>query len=197
MDWRIFKAIYGISLHHHWVGSFFNVVENASIPGMVLATVALWFFARPGGDRKWKVAAGSGLAAAALALAVDQVVHAIYDRPRPYESHQISHPWSGSTDAGFPSDHSSASLAIAFAVLMLDPLVGAVFLVAAVFIAVGRLFVGAHYPGDILASVVVAAVSAFAVVGLGRPLVVLCVRLVERVTDTLVRPLWRSSRTDP
>jgi undecaprenyl-diphosphatase len=197
VDWRLFKAIYDVSLHHHWVGSLFNVVENVSIPVMVLATVALWFLARPGGDRKWKLAAGNGLAAAALALVVDQVIHAIYDRPRPYESHLISHPWTSKTDPSFPSDHSSASFAIAFAILMIDPLVGAVFVVAAVLIGAGRVFIGAHYPGDVAASLVVAAISAFVVVRLGRPVVAFCVRLVERLTDPLVRPLWRSSRSDP
>src|SRR5205085_4780221 len=80
MDWRLYHAIYDISLHHHWLGSFFNAVEKASIPFMVVATVALWFLARPGGDRKWKLAAGSGLGAAAVAVVSNQVIHAIWDR---------------------------------------------------------------------------------------------------------------------
>jgi membrane-associated phospholipid phosphatase len=192
VDWRLYKAIYDISLDHHWVGDVFNVIEKASIPAMVIGTIALWFFARPGGDRKWKLAAGSGLAAAALAIVIDQVIYKIHDRARPYEAHQISHPWTSKTDPSFPSDHASASLAIAFAVLMFDPIAGAVFLVAAVLIAVGRILIGAHYPGDVLASLVVAAVSALVVVRLGRPLVAWCVRLVERATDPLLRPLWRS-----
>ena len=134
MDWRLYHAIYDISLHHHWVGSFFNAVEKASIPFMVVATVALWFLARPGGDRKWKLAAGSGLGAAAVAVVSNQVIHAIWDRPRPYETHRISHPWSSATDASFPSDHASASLAIAFAVLAFDPVAGALFVVVALLI---------------------------------------------------------------
>ncbi len=193
MDWRLYKAIYDVSLHHQWVGDAFNVIEQASIPAMVIATVALWFFARPGGERKWKLAAGSGLASAALAIVVDQVIYAIHDRARPYEAHQISHPWTSKTDPSFPSDHASASLAIAFAVLMFDPLAGVLFVIAATLIAVGRVLIGAHYPGDIAASLVVAAVSAVVVVRLGRPVVAFCVRLAERLTDPLVRPLWRSS----
>jgi undecaprenyl-diphosphatase len=192
VDWRLYKAIYDISLDHHWVGDVFNVIEKASIPAMVVATIALWFFARPGGDRKWKLAAGSALAAAALAIVVDQVIYAIHDRARPYEAHRISHPWTNKTDPSFPSDHASASLAIAFAVLMFDPIAGAVFLVAAVLIALGRILIGAHYPGDVLASLVIAAVSALVVVRLGRPVVVWSARLVERATDPLVRPLRRS-----
>jgi undecaprenyl-diphosphatase len=197
VDWRLFKAIYDISLDHHWIGDVFNVIEKASIPAMVIGTIALWFFARPGGDRKWKLAAGSGLAAAALAIVVDQIIYAIHDRARPYEAHQISHPWTSKTDPSFPSDHASASLAIAFAVLMFDPIAGAVFLVAAVLIAVGRILIGAHYPGDVAASLVIAAVSALVVVRLGRPVVAFLVRFFERLTDPLVGRFWGSSRTDP
>jgi undecaprenyl-diphosphatase len=191
MDWRLYHAIYDVSLHHHWVGTLFNAIEKASIPFMVIATVALWFLARPGGDRKWKLAAGSGLGAAAVAVVCNQVIHAIWDRPRPYETHQISHPWSSATDASFPSDHASASLAIAFAVLAFDPVAGALFLVAAVLIAVGRVLIGAHYLSDIGASLLVAAVSAFVVVRFGRPAIAFLVRLVERATDPVLRPLWR------
>jgi undecaprenyl-diphosphatase len=191
MDWRLYHAIYDVSLHHHWVGTLFNAIEKASIPFMVVATVALWFLARPGGDRKWKLAAGSGLGAAAVAVVCNQVIHAIWDRPRPYETHQISHPWSSATDASFPSDHASASLAIAFAVLAFDPVAGALFLVAAVLIAVGRVLIGAHYVSDIGASLLVAAVSAFVVVRFGRRVVAFLVRLVERATDPVLRPLWR------
>jgi undecaprenyl-diphosphatase len=191
MDWRLYHAIYDVSLHHHWVGTLFNGIEKASIPFMVIATIALWFLARPGGDRKWKLAAGSGLGAAAVALVSNQVIHVIWDRPRPYETHQISHPWSSATDASFPSDHASASLAIAFAVVAFDPVAGAVFIVAAVLIAVGRVLIGAHYPGDIGASLVVAAASAFLVVRFGRSTIAVLVHFVERATDPVLRPLWR------
>ena len=151
MDWRLYHGIYSASLHHHWLGTLFSDVEKASIPFMVVVTAALWLLARPGGDRKWKLAAGSGFAAAALALVVNLVIHSAYDRPRPYESHHISHPWSNTTDATFPSDHTTVSFAIAFAVLSFDAAAGAIFLVVAAIIGVGRLFIGAHYPSDVLA----------------------------------------------
>ena len=191
MDWRTYKAIYDVSLHHHWLGSLFHGIEAASIPFMVVATGALWFLSRPGGDRRWKLATGSGFAAAAVAFVVNYVIHSAWDRPRPYESHAIRHPWSVSTDASFPSDHASVALAIAFAVLAFDLTAGSVLLVAAILIAVGRVLIGAHYPGDVLASLGVALVAAFVVVRLARPVVDRVVRLVERISDPLLRPLWR------
>ena len=193
MDWRIFHAIYSLSLHHHWLGSAFHAIEQASLPFMVVVTAGLWLLARPGGDRKWKLAAANGLAAAAVAVVVNLVIHSIWDRPRPYEAHTISHPWSSSTDPSFPSDHASASLAIAFAVVAFDTVAGALFLAAALLIAVGRVLVGAHYPGDIAASVLVAAGAALLVVKLGRSVVTSIVRLVERVTDPVLRRIGRSA----
>jgi undecaprenyl-diphosphatase len=196
MDWRVERAIYDLSLHHHWVGSLFHGIEQASIPVMVVITGALWFFARPGSDRKWKLACGSAYASAALGYVIAFVIHHLYDRPRPYETHPISHPWSSSTDASFPSDHTSLSFAIAFAVLMFDGVAGAVFLVIAAIIGVGRLFIGAHYPGDVLMGVVVGLVAALVVVRLLPRFVAWVVGWVERVTDPLVGPLWRRRAGD-
>jgi undecaprenyl-diphosphatase len=194
VDWRIYKAIYDVSLDHHWVGSLFHGIEAVSIPFMVVVTVGLWLFARPGGSSKWKVAATAGLGSAALALAVNKVISSgIWHRDRPYQDHAISHRWSSSTDASFPSDHSSASYAIAFAVLLVDPLAGAIFLVFATVIAVGRLFIGAHYPGDVAAGLLVGAASALVVARLLRPAVSWLVRQVERLTDPILAPLWRSA----
>jgi len=191
VDWRLYKDIYTVSLHHHWLGTAFSDLEKASIPLMVVLAAALWLLARPGGDRKWKLASGSAFTSAVVALIVNLVIHSVHDRPRPYESHRIAHPWSSSTDASFPSDHASASLAIAFAVLAFDLPLGIAFLVVAGLIAVGRVFIGAHYPGDVGASILVALVSSVLVVRFARPLVAFLVRIVERATDPLLRPLWR------
>jgi undecaprenyl-diphosphatase len=191
VDWRVYHAIYSLSLHHHWLGRLFHGIEQASIPFMVVATAVLWFLSRPGGDRKWKLAAGSGFASAAVAYVANFVIHSIWDRPRPYEKHTISHPWSSSTDASFPSDHATLSLAIAFAVITFDAVAGGILLAAAILIAVGRVLIGAHYPGDVLASVLVAAAAAFVVLRLARRYVDAVVRLVERISDPLLRPLWR------
>jgi undecaprenyl-diphosphatase len=197
VDWRLEHRLYDVSLHHHWVGSLFHGIEAASIPVMVILTGLLWFLARPGGDRKWKLACASGYAAAALAFLVNLVVHHAHDRARPYEAHAIRHPWSTSTDASFPSDHTSLSFAIAFAVLLFDNVAGVLFLAVAAIIGVGRLFIGAHYPGDVLAGMLVGLVSAFVVVRLLRPLVLPVVRVVERVTDPLVARVRRSPAARP
>lgn len=192
LDWRIYKAIYEVSLHHHGIGTAFSDIEKVSIPFMVVVTVGLWLLARPGGSAKWKLAAVGGLGSAALALGINRLISSeIWDRQRPYLTHRIAHPWINSHDPSFPSDHASATFAIAFAVLMFDAVAGGIFLFFALVISVGRLFIGAHYPGDVGAGFLVGLASALVVARLARPAVVVLVRQVQRLTDPVLAPIWR------
>ena len=191
MDWRSYKAIYEVSLHHHAIGTAFSDIEKVSIPFMLVVTVGLWLLARPGGSEKWKLASVSALGSAALALGINRLISSeIWDRQRPYLAHHIAHPWISSHDASFPSDHASATFAIAFAVLAFDAVAGGIFLFFALVISVGRLFIGAHYPGDIAASVLVGLGSALVVAWLARPAVAWLVGHVQRLTDPVLAPIW-------
>jgi membrane-associated phospholipid phosphatase len=68
--------------------------------------------------------------------------------------------------------------------------------VLALLIAVGRVIIGEHYPGDVLVSAVIAVSVAFVVVRLGRPVIAFLVRLVERVTDPVLAFAWRTRPTE-
>ena len=192
MDYRTFHWINGVVRHHGWLGSAFNGIEIWGTVLIAIAAAALWLFARPRGDAKWKLAAASALGSGALAYVVNQAIHALWDRPRPYEAHAgVFHPHAHSTDASFPSDHASAAFGIAFAVFLFDRLAGSFFLAGAALIGVGRVIVGAHYPGDVLAGVLVGFGCAVLVVRFAGGFIGRLVRAVERLTDPVLAPLWR------
>jgi undecaprenyl-diphosphatase len=171
--------------------------ETAIVPVLAVATLGLWLLDRPGAGRRWKLASAYALASAGVALLANRVIADLWDRPRPFESHRISYVYGRSHDPSFPSDHSSAAFAIAFAILLVDRVVGSLFLAAALLTGVGRVVIGAHYPGDVLAGLLVGFGSALLVVRLGRPLLGWLVRLVERVTDPVLAPLWRLRKRAP
>lgn len=197
MDWRIYHSINDFVWRHHWLGTLFKGIETYGTILIAVAAFALWFFARPGGDRKWKLAAGSALGAAALGLVINRVIAAIHHRDRPYQTHPGAHVFGPhKTDASMPSDHATAALAIAVAVLLIDTGVGLLFLALAVLIAIGRVVVGQHYPGDVLISTLIGVSVAFIVVRLGRPVIAAIVRIVERLTDPLLAVVWRTRTTE-
>jgi undecaprenyl-diphosphatase len=191
VDYRIYHAINQFVLQHAWLGRGLTVVETWAVPAIAVSTFALWLFARPGADRKWKLASASALAGAAIALLVNQAIGQIWHRQRPFATHPSAHVWgSRSHDPSFPSDHASAAFAIAFSVFLFDRLVGSVFLAAAVLIGVGRVFIGAHYPADVLAGALVGFAVALVIVKFRRYALLGLVRIAERVTDPLLAPLW-------
>lgn len=192
MDYRLYRAIDEFSRDHRWLAHAANALETVGVVVYAIAVVLLWLATRPGEERRWKIAALAGTVSALLALVVNRVIaDAIWDRPRPYESHPGAYRLTESRDPSFPSDHASAAFAIAFGIAFVAPRIGGVFLAAAALIAVGRVVVGAHYPSDVLAGLVVGAVVAGVVVGLGRPLLERLARLLERISDPLVRPVHR------
>lgn len=72
----------------------------------------------------------------------------------------------------FPSDHTLFSFLIAFFILFIYPVVGSIFLLAAALVGSARVYVGVHYPRDILGGLVLAILvvcgyAALLVVGLG------------------------------
>jgi undecaprenyl-diphosphatase len=54
------------------------------------------------------------------------------------------------TGSSFPSKHATISFLLATFVFLLNKKLGFLFLVFAVLVSTGRVFVGVHYPSDIL-----------------------------------------------
>ena len=192
MDYRIYHGINQFVFDHDWLGRALSVLQTWAVPVLAIATFGLWLLARPEGHRKWKLASASALASAALALLIAQVIGKIWPRDRPFAAHPGAHVWgSRSHDPSFPSDHASAAFGIAFAVFLFDRVVGSIFIAAATFISVGRVFVGAHYPADVLAGALVGLGAALLVVRVARPLIEWMVQLLERITDPVVSAVSR------
>lgn len=138
--------------------------------------------------------AATGWAAVATlgALALNQLLGRAVAEPRPYAVHpQILHLGSTTTDYSFPSDHAVMAGAVAAGLLIAHRRLGMVAVAAAALMAFARVYIGAHYPWDVLAGLLFGATVA--VIGwllLRRPLIAL--------TDWLRhRPLLRTAFPSP
>lgn len=131
-----------------------------------LLLVGVWQ-RRSSGDRELAAAVWAGLGTL-LAVAVNQPVAALVAERRPYAAHPgVLVLVDRSTDWSFPSDHSVMAGAAAMGLLLVSRRLGAVAAVAALLMAAVRVYVGAHYPDDVVAGL---ALGAF-VAGVGWLLV--------------------------
>lgn len=166
--------------------------------GVVLFAALLacsWWFARRDGEARLVARALWAPMGVLVAVGVNQLLVAAVAEPRPY----ILVPdalvlVSRSTDPSFPSDHAVMAGAVAAGVLMVHRRLGFVALVLAVAMAAARVYVGAHFPADVAAGLVVGAALAVASYGLVRPVMV---RATTALAGTFVRPLLMARTSGP
>ena len=124
-------------------------VSRLGVPLLVLVVAAQWWRKRD--RRHWRhilIAAGFSFAAG---LALNQIVLLFLHRARPYDAGVTKLLIARSADFSFPSDHATATAAIAAAFLTHGARkAGLWFLAAALLMAFSRVYVGTHYVGDVL-----------------------------------------------
>jgi len=140
----------------------------AAVPPLLLVGVFLWAFSR----RDTRAMARAGLAGlgAALALGANQVVGQLVTRARPYSVLASVHAiGSRNGDSSFYSDHTTIAVGTAIGVFLVARRLGIVALVIAALVGLGRIAVGAHYPSDVLAGAVAAALGVAVLLLLAGP----------------------------
>lgn len=130
---------------------------------LMVALVALQWWSRRGRLKARHVALVAGLAFL-LGLALNQAVLVLIHRVRPYDMGVTRLLIGRSADWSFPSDHATASVAVA-AVYWIKriKLWAAVFAGLAALICLARVYLGIHYFGDILGGALTGVLAAYLV----------------------------------
>ena len=152
MDYQLEQLINGLAGHLPLVDRL--MVASASWSEVAfIAVVACWFvIGVQRGRRAERDQAILALLAAGLALLANQILGQIWDRPRPFAAHpaQVHLLLPHAADSSFPSDHAAAAFAIAVVLTAVHRRPGVVLLIVAGLIGFARIYVGDHYPVDVL-----------------------------------------------
>jgi membrane-associated phospholipid phosphatase len=187
MDGKLFGWINRFANRTGWAHGLMTAVANYGIVLFALLLLVAYLDGRQHDDLR--AVAGSVWAAGAtlIALGIGQLIGGAVDRARPYAAMTGVHLLvDRTTDFSFPSDHATAVGAVAVGLLFTSRRWGMIAALLAVVMAFARVYVGAHYPGDVVAGLALGA----AVAAAGRLVVVsLLTRLAAWLSRTRVRPL--------
>lgn len=160
MDLYFFKLINSLA-ERLWPIDWFAVFF-AEYFGYFLILIALILFLR---ERNWrKRIYFFSLTVLSLILSrgiITEIIRFFYERPRPFLTLGFQ-PLSDHVQNGsFPSGHAAFFFTLALAVFYFNKLWGWRFLAFATVISLARIFIGVHWPSDILAGAIIGLGSAF------------------------------------
>ncbi|MEU3398908.1 phosphatase PAP2 family protein [Streptomyces filamentosus] len=171
---------------------FDRVMEFTGEYGIPLLTVLVvlwcWWSVRRRGSFADSVTAVTGIVwaplAAGLALLVNVPIRGFVERPRPFEDHDgLEVLVEGKTDYSFVSDHATLTMALAVALFVAHRRFGLAAIGLALAEGFTRVYMGVHYPTDV--------VGGFA---LGTAVALLLAPLTLALLTPLVRTVGRSRR---
>jgi len=187
---QTFEGVNDVAQATPWLHAPALAFAEYGVAGFALLLLAGWWLAR---HRDHLTMTRSLLAPLAVLVAVglNQPIVNTVREARPYTALPkslvlVSH----STDFSFPSDHAVMAGAVAAGLWLVDRRLGLVAAALAVLMAATRVYVGAHYPGDVLAGLALGAAVAFVFVRLFSPL---AKPIVARLSGGALRPLFRAA----
>lgn len=147
MEQHIFRW-FNSRLHNKFLNLFFYYLTNlGGATFTIIATLAVWQLA----PLPWSRAGLQAAVALAISHVPVAIVKKLYPRIRPYlaipETITFRNPL---TDHSFPSGHTTAIFSVTVPFMLTDPLMILLLLPFALIVAVSRMYLGLHYPSDVL-----------------------------------------------
>jgi undecaprenyl-diphosphatase len=186
LDTRIFYAIDHFACGTPWLHAVVSGYANYGTVLFALLMLAAWWIARSAGDPRRMVAALWVPLGVLAALAINQPIADTVGEVRPCNAlHEIV-VLHCNTDAGFPSDHAVMAGAATIGLWLVHRRLGEIAAVAALLMGFARVYVGAHYPQDILGGYALGALVGFGGYLIARPVLN---RLIAAVGRSSLRTL--------
>ncbi|MBI2020829.1 phosphatase PAP2 family protein [Candidatus Daviesbacteria bacterium] len=152
----LFYLIFGLSNKNNFLD--FLMILGAEYV-IYLALILIFIIAFRGGliERKSLILA---LLSLPLVVIIIKLIHLFYVEPRPFIDSNISPLITHQADASFPSRHASIMSALTFPYIFLKSKWATLLIFLTIWVGISRIYVGVHYPSDILGGILVGFVSA-------------------------------------
>jgi len=99
---------------------------------------------------------------------IAELIRLFWSRPRPFVENNVNLLIEKTSEPSFPSGHASACFALSYIVYHYNKKAGIVFFVASFLVSIARVFVGVHWPSDILGGAVVGVFAGWIIIKLSQ-----------------------------
>jgi len=153
LDLYLFNLINGLADRWVWLdylAMFFAEYFEYFLLSFLIILIAINF------KKYWRMVFISLIAGVVSRFIVGSAIRFLWFRPRPFVFENfIPLVFQNPTEASFPSGHALFYFALSAVVYLYNKKLGIAFYVASFLIAISRVFVGVHWPSDILAGAII------------------------------------------
>ena len=150
----LFNAINSLAGKSAFLDKIMLISASYLIYAIPIFILYLWF--RKGRDNESRKVALFVFSCAMLSLVIGWIIGLFYFHPRPFMLNLGTLLMHHSADNSFPSDHGLVMFSVALALLYIKKYKsGIVMMLLAIIVGFARVFVGVHFPFDILGSLVI------------------------------------------
>ena len=162
----LFLSINNLSLNSGFFINYINIFIALYSPFILAALLIIAYLAGKKNESLY------AFYASIIGLFINFIIGFFYFHPRPFAAglgHQLIY---HANDSSFPSDHATLAFSIAFSFIILDKkkLLGILCLIFAFIISFARVYVGVHFPFDIVGSFIVSLFSTIIIYVSRKPL---------------------------
>ncbi|MCE5219982.1 MAG: phosphatase PAP2 family protein [Clostridium sp.] len=157
----IFNAINGLANHNIVLDKLMIVFSNY-VPDIFMATLAVtYIIGLVTMNEKMRVITVDTFMITILNLLLSFVIGAFWYVPRPFVNNKVNLLMPHTIDASFPSDHAIGTMSIAVGVNKWNKVYGRLLIMLSIIVGISRVFVGHHYPSDVIGGYAIVFVTSF------------------------------------
>ena len=147
MDFKLFQMINSLSGRYSPLDQLMILISNRIRYVYLMVLIILWFKNRT--NKRIAIEASSSVL---ITLILQILIKIFYYKPRPFKKRRVGILIPSKLDSTFPSKHTLLAFAASTSIYLFHRTLGSIMLVMSVITGFSRIWVGHHYPSDVIGS---------------------------------------------
>ena len=166
IDLYIFNLINGLAFKWYWLDFLGFVIAKYS-EHFLVTTLILFLVVNY--KKYWRMVVEAVVAAFFTRFILTEIIRWLWFRPRPFITNNVNLLGDyNAKEASFPSGHASFYFALSTIVYFYNKKAGIVFFIASFLVSISRVFVGIHWPSDILGGAAVGILTGWIIIKISK-----------------------------
>ena len=152
LNMLVFKAINGVAKVSGVIDNIMIILSKYGPVIFMAVLAAFYLYGVYRKDQTLRIMAVDTFLITVITMLTGSIIGIFYYEARPFVSNRVNLLLPHAADTSFPSDHSLGTMSIALGVNHYNETMGTILIVLSVLVGISRVYVGAHYPLDVLGS---------------------------------------------